>query len=66
MSDELNMGFQVLSSIERTVLFLHYEENYKLKEIAKILNMRDETITRIKKRALNKLKNYMEGLKRYE
>ena len=66
VSDELNMGFQVLSSIERTVLFLHYEENYKLKEIAKILNMRDETITRIKKRALNKLKNYMEGLKRYE
>ena len=66
VSDELNMGFQVLSSIERTVLFLHYEENYKLKEIAKILNMRDETITRIKRRALNKLKNYMEGLKRYE
>lgn len=65
-SDELNMGFQVLSSVERTVLFLHFEGNYKLKEIAKILNMRDETITRIKKRALNKLKNYMEGLKRYE
>ena len=36
VSDELNMGFQVLSSVERTVLFLHFEESYKLKEIAKI------------------------------
>lgn len=63
---ELNMFFETLSSVERAVLFLHFEEKYKLKEIAKILNMRNETITRIKKRALNKIKNYMKGLERYE
>ena len=60
------MFFETLSSVERAVLFLHFEEKYKLKEIAKILNMRNETITRIKKRALNKIKNYMKGLERYE
>ena len=63
---ELNMFFETLSSVERAVLFLHFEEKYKLKEIAKKLNMRNETITRIKKRALNKIKNYMKGLERYE
>ena len=63
---ELTMFFETLSSVERAVLFLHFEEKYKLKEIAKILNMRNETITRIKKRALKKIKNYMKGLERYE
>ncbi|MDO5556157.1 MAG: sigma-70 family RNA polymerase sigma factor [Clostridia bacterium] len=49
-----------LSDIERIVIFLYFKNAYKTNEIAKILDMREQSISRIKKRALDKLKLFME------
>lgn len=56
----LNNGFESLSTIEKTVIFLFFHDGYKTSEIASILDMREQSISRIKKRALNQLKNYIE------
>ena len=56
----LNTAYESLSGIERTVIFLCFHDAYKTNEIAKILNMREQSISRIKKRALEQLKIYIE------
>lgn len=60
-NDMLNYAYELLSNIEKTVIFLYFHENYKIREIAKILNMNEDYIGRLRKKALLKLKNYMEG-----
>ncbi len=47
----------------RIVTYLFYYENYKVKEIAKILNISETNIRTILVRSREKLKNMMEGAK---
>ena len=48
-----------LSEIEQTVVFLLFDEDLPLTDVAKILKLYDKTVSKIKKRALNKLKNLL-------
>ncbi len=50
-----------LSDIEMAVIFLLFEKQLTSSESSKILKICADTVTRIKKRALRKLKNYLEG-----
>ena len=43
------------------VIFLLFEKELSNKEISKMLKIYDSGVTRIKKRALKKLKKYLEG-----
>ena len=45
----------------RTVVYLHYYENYKINEIGKILGIKENTVKSHLARAREKLKNAMEG-----
>ena len=63
---ELSYGYKSLSNTEKTVIFLYFHENYRIGEIAKILNMNADYISRLKKNALNKLKSYIERGKKNE
>ena len=45
----------------RTVVHLHYYENYKINEISKILGIKENTVKSHLARAREKLKNAMEG-----
>ena len=45
----------------RTIIYLYYYENYKIEEIAKILNTNSNTIKTRLSRAREKLKNKIEG-----
>ena len=62
-SSVLNNAYKSLSNIEKTVIFLYFDEEYKIKEIAAILRMNEDSIGRIKKRAINKIKNSIKGVK---
>lgn len=62
----LACGLQSLSDIEMTVIFLLYAKKLKSSEASKILEIYSDSVTRIKKRAIKKLKNYMKGNKNYE
>lgn len=65
-NDELNMCIKLLSDIEKTVIFLYFQEEYRTNEISKILKMKEQSISRIKKRALEKLKKLLKGFDKYE
>ena len=49
-----------LTEVERLVIFLLVIQGYTLKEVSTMLNMYLESISRIKTRALRKLRNYLE------
>lgn len=50
-----------LSDIEMTVIFLLFEEQLTSSESSKILKICSDSVTRIKKRALRKIKRYLKG-----
>jgi len=56
----LNNAMKSLSYIEKRVIFLLVEKKYKQVEVAKKLEMHEDSIARIRKRALKKLRDYME------
>lgn len=57
----LNAAVNCLSDIEQAVIFLLFNKNISLVDAGEILNMYDRSVYRIKKRALKKLKDYLEG-----
>ena len=57
---EILEELQLLKEDERNVLYLHYYEGYKIKEIAKILKQKQNTINSKLTRARKKLKEIME------
>lgn len=57
----LNCGVESLSDSEKTVIFLYFKKHYATSEIAQIMNVREQSVSRIKKRALDKLKMFMKG-----
>ncbi len=58
---KLNMAYESLSLCEKTVIFLYYKQKYRTGEIASIMKMKSQSVSRIKKKALLKLKAFMEG-----
>lgn len=58
---KLNNAIQSLSAIEQAVIFLLFEEELSQDEAAKILEIWSKSVSRIKIRAIGKLKKYMKG-----
>lgn len=58
---ELNTALSKLSDIEQTVIFLLYNKELSQDEASKILEICSKSISRIKVRAINKLRKYMKG-----
>ena len=63
---KLNIAFESLSDVEQTVIFLYFKKKYRSSEIAKMLNITVQSVSRIKKRALNRIKVFIEGMRDYE
>lgn len=58
---ELNEALKSLSAIEQSVIFLLFEEEISQNEAAEILEVYSKTISKIKIRAIEKLKKYLKG-----
>ena len=58
---ELNIALKSLSDIEKTVIFLLFNEQLNQDEAAKILDICSKSVSRIKLRALKKLRKYFKG-----
>ena len=58
---ELNSALQSLSAIEQSVIFLLFHEDLTQDEAADILEVYSKTISKIKVRAINKLKKELKG-----
>lgn len=58
---DLQKAFQSLSDIEQAVVFLLFQKDLTLNEASKILEVYSKTISKIKIRAIEKLRKYMKG-----
>lgn len=58
---ELNRALNCLSDIEQAVIFLLFQEELSQDEAAEILEIWSKSVSRIKVRAIEKLKKYLEG-----
>lgn len=58
---ELISAIEKLSNIEQTVLFLLFSKDISRTEAAKILKICDDTVSRIKKRVIEKLREELKG-----
>ena len=58
---QLNIALQSLSAIEQSVIFLLFKEEFNQDEAAKMLEICSKSVSRIKIRAINKLKKLMKG-----
>ena len=58
---ELNRALNCLSDIEQAVIFLLYNKELSQDEAAEILNIWSKSVSRIKIRAIEKLRKHMEG-----
>lgn len=58
---ELNTALQSLTDIEQSVIFLLFKEELSEDEAAKILQICYKSVSRIKLRAISKLRKYLEG-----
>ncbi len=56
---ELNSALKSLSAIEQSVLFLLFKEDLSQDDAAKILEICSKSVSRIKLRAIDKLKKYL-------
>ena len=65
-SIELNNAMKSLSAIEQSVIFLLFEEDLSQDEAAKILEICSKSVSRIKLRAIDKLRKYLKGDLNYE
>lgn len=58
---ELNAALNCLSDIEQAVIFLLFKEELTQNEAAEILEIYSKTVSKIKIRAIEKLKKYLKG-----
>ena len=58
---ELNNAMKSLSAIEQAVIFLLFQEDLSQEEAGKILEICSKSVSRIKLRAIGKLKKYLKG-----
>lgn len=61
---QLNNALSCLSDIEQAVIFLLFNEEMTQSEAAEILEIYSKTVSKIKIRAIQKLKKFMEGDKK--
>ena len=59
-NEELVKGLKQLTEKQRKVIIQYYYKNKKLKEIAKDMNKDERTVRKLKDRAIEKLRNYLE------
>lgn len=57
----LNSALNCLSELEQAVIFLLYDKELSQSATAEIVEVYSKTISKIKKRAIEKLRKYMEG-----
>lgn len=60
-NEELNIALKSLSAIEQSVIFLVFNEELSQDEAGKILKICSKSVSRIKLRAIDKLKKYLKG-----
>ena len=60
-SMQLNAALNCLSRLEQAVIFLLFNEELSRNETAEILKLYDSTVSKIKRRAIDKLKKLLEG-----
>ena len=58
---QLNTALKSLSAIEQSVIFLLFNEELSQEEASKILEICSNSVSRIKLRAIDKLKKFMKG-----
>ena len=58
ISLQLNSALKTLSAIEQAVIFLLFYEDFTQSEVAEILEIYSKTISKIKIRAIDKLKKF--------
>ena len=58
---ELNNALKSLSAIEQSVIFLLFKEELSQDEASQILNICSKSVSRIKLRAISKLKKFLGG-----
>ncbi len=58
---DLNNALKSLSAIEQSVIFLLYKEELSHEDAARILEICSNSVSRIKARAISKLKKYFKG-----
>ena len=58
---QLNTALKSLSAIEQAVVFLLYKKELNQDEASKILEICSKSVSRIKIRAIKKLKNFLKG-----
>lgn len=59
-NEELVKALKQLTEKQRKVIIQYYYKNKKLKEIAKDMNKDESTVRKLKDRAIEKLRNYLE------
>lgn len=57
--EQLNNAVRSLSAIEQAVIFLLFQEELSQEDASKILEICSKSVSRIKLRAIEKLKNYL-------
>ena len=58
---ELNSALNCLSDIEQAVIFLLFKKELSQAEAAEILEIYSKTVSKIKIRAIEKMRKYMKG-----
>lgn len=58
---DLHIAMNCLSNVEQAVIFLLFQKDLTQSEAAEILDVYSKTVSKIKIRALSKLKKYFEG-----
>ncbi|MBO6232933.1 MAG: sigma-70 family RNA polymerase sigma factor [Clostridia bacterium] len=61
LESQLNSALNCLSVTEQAVIFLLFNKNYSQNDAAKMLKLYSKSISKIKIRAIKKLKKYLEG-----
>lgn len=61
-SEQLNNAVKSLSAIEQSVIFLLFKEELSQDEAAQILEICTKSVSRIKLRAIDKLKKHLKGV----
>lgn len=60
-NEELERAIEKLTQKQKKVIIQYYYQNKNLKEIANGMNITESAVSKLKNKAIEKLKNYLEG-----